>query len=77
MCEQVSSDITVGEAQRIRRLIQHRRCEQESIGVIAEKEIDLKMKRLFRPRQITIELLSSVKDINVILHRLRPVPINR
>jgi hypothetical protein len=77
MCEQVSSDITVGEAQRIRRLIQHRRCEQESFGVIAEKEIDLKMKRLFRPRWIIIELLPNVKGMGVILHGLCPAPINR
>jgi hypothetical protein len=45
--------------------------------VTAADETDLKMKRLFRPRQITIELLSSVKGINVILHGLCPVPINR
>jgi hypothetical protein len=45
--------------------------------VTAAAETDLKMKRLFRPRQITIGLLSSVKGINVILHGLRPVPINR
>jgi hypothetical protein len=45
--------------------------------VTAADETDLKMKRLFRPRQITIELLSRVKGINVILHGLRPVPINR
>jgi hypothetical protein len=45
--------------------------------VTSAGETDLKMKRLFRPRQITIELLSSVKGINVILHGLRPVPINR
>ena len=69
--------ITVGEAQRIRRLIQRRRCEQESFGVVAEKETDLKMKRLFRPRWITIELLSNVKGMNVILYGLCPVPINR
>jgi hypothetical protein len=42
MCEQVSSDITVGEAQIIRRLMQRRRCEQESFGVIAEKGNRLK-----------------------------------
>ena len=60
-------DITVGEAQIIRRLIQRRRCEQESFDVVAEKETDLKMKRLFGPRWITIELLSDVKGINVIL----------
>ena len=70
-------DITVGESQIIRRLIQRRRCEQESFGVVAEKETDLKMKRLFRPRWITIELLTNVKGMNVILYGLCPVPINR
>jgi hypothetical protein len=68
---------TVGEAQRIRRLTQRRRCEQESFGVIAEKETDLKMKRLFRPWRITIELLPNVKDMGVILYGLCPTPINR
>jgi hypothetical protein len=70
-------DITVGEAQTIRRLIQRRRYEQESFGVIAEKGTDLKMKRLFRPRWINIELLPSVKGMGVILYGLCPVPINR
>jgi hypothetical protein len=59
------------------QLIQRRSCEQESFGVIAEKETDLKMKRLFRPRCITIELLPNVKGMDVILHGLCPVPINR
>jgi hypothetical protein len=68
---------TTAEAQRIRRLIQRRRCEQESFGVIAEKETDLKMKRLFRPQWITIELLPNVKGMGVILHGLCPAPINR
>jgi hypothetical protein len=68
---------TVGEAQRIRRLMQHRSCEQESFGMIAEKETDLKMKRLFKPRWITIELFMDLKGMGVILHGLRPVPINR
>jgi hypothetical protein len=68
---------TVGEAQRIRRLIQRRRSEQESFGVTAEKETDLKMKRLFRPRWITIKLLPNVKGMDVILYGLCPVPINR
>jgi hypothetical protein len=45
--------------------------------MIAEKETYLKIKRLFRPRWITIELLTSVKGMGVILHVLRPVPINR
>jgi hypothetical protein len=70
-------DITIGEAQIIRRLIQRRRCEQESFDVVAEKETDLKMKRLFRPRWITIELLPNVKGMDVILYGLCPVPINR
>ena len=68
---------TVGEAQRIRRLIQGRSCERESFGGTAEKETDLKMKRQIRPRRITIELLINVKGMNVILHGLRPLPINR
>jgi hypothetical protein len=68
---------TVGKAQRIRRLMQHRSCEQGSFGMIAEKETDLKMKRLFRPRWITRELFVDVKGMSVILHGLRPVPINR
>jgi hypothetical protein len=45
--------------------------------VTAEKETDLKGKRLFRPRWIAIELLANVKGMGVILHGLRPVPINR
>ena len=68
---------TVGEAQRIRRSTQRRSCAQESFGVIAEKETDLKMKRLFRPRWITIELLPNVKGMVVILHGLCLAPINR
>jgi hypothetical protein len=35
------------------------------------------MKSQIRPRRITIELLLNVMGINVILHGLRPVPINR
>jgi hypothetical protein len=38
---------------------------------------DLKMKSQIRPRRIIIELLINVKGINVILHGLRPAPINR
>jgi hypothetical protein len=45
--------------------------------VTAEKETDLKGKRLFRPQWITIELLVNVMGMVVILHGLRPVPINR
>jgi hypothetical protein len=58
-------------------MAQSRSCVQKSFGMITEKETDLKMKRLFRPRRIDIELLANVKDMGVILHGLRPVPINR
>jgi hypothetical protein len=58
-------------------MAQSRSYAQGSFGMIAEKETDLKMKRLFRPRWITIKLLANVKDMGVILHGLRPVPINR
>ena len=65
------------EAQRTRRLAQSRSYVQESFDMIAEKETDLKRKRLFRPRWVTIESLANVKGMGVILHGLRPVPINR
>jgi hypothetical protein len=58
-------------------MVQNRSCAQGSFGVIAEKETDLKGKRLFKPQWITIELLANVKGMGVILHELRPVPINR
>jgi hypothetical protein len=38
---------------------------------------DLKMKRQIRPRRITIALLANIKGMNVILHGLRPLLINR
>jgi hypothetical protein len=56
---------------------QSRSYVQGSFGMIIEKETDLKMKRLFRPRWITIDLLANVKGMGVILHGLCPVPINR
>jgi hypothetical protein len=65
------------EVQGIRRMAQSRSYAQGSFGMIAEKETDLKMKSLFRPRWITIKLLANVKGMGVILHGLRPVPINR
>jgi hypothetical protein len=68
---------TVGEAQRTQRLMQCQSYVQGSFGMTAEKETDLKEKRLFRPRWITIESLIHVKGMGVILHGLRPVPINR
>jgi hypothetical protein len=43
----------------------------------AGKGTDLKGKRLFRPRWITLESLANVKGMDVISHGLRLVPINR
>jgi hypothetical protein len=43
----------------------------------SRKRNRLKRKMLFRPRWIAIELLANVKGMGVILHGLRPVPINR
>ena len=52
-------------------------CARELRHNDRKKETDLKRKRLFRPRRITIELLANAKGLDVILHGLRPVPINR
>jgi hypothetical protein len=38
---------------------------------------DLKEKRLLSPRQLALWLIENVRDMNVILPGLRPVPINR
>jgi hypothetical protein len=40
-------------------------------------ETNLKGKRLFSPRQLALWSTENVKDMNVILSGLRPVPINR
>jgi hypothetical protein len=37
----------------------------------------LKGKRLFSPRCIVIKSIVNIKGMNLILHRLRPMPINR
>jgi hypothetical protein len=42
-----------------------------------EDEIDLKGKRLLSPRQLVLWLTVNVRNMNVILSRLRLVPINR
>jgi hypothetical protein len=42
-----------------------------------KKGTDLKGKRLSSPRWIVIKSIVNIKDMNVILHRLRPVLINR
>jgi hypothetical protein len=48
-----------------------------SFGSIAKKGTDLRRKSLFSPRQIVLKSIVNMKGMNVILHRLRPVPINR
>jgi hypothetical protein len=44
---------------------------------MAEKGTDLKGKRLSSPHRIDYLLIMNVKGMNVISHRLHPVPINR
>ena len=48
-----------------------------SFGSVAEKGTDLRRKRLSSPQQIVLKSIVNMKGMNVILHRLRPVPINR
>jgi hypothetical protein len=48
-----------------------------STRTVVENETDLKGKRLLSPRQRTFCLIVNARDMNVILPRLRPVPINR
>jgi hypothetical protein len=44
---------------------------------MVEKETDLRRKRPSSPRQVVHNSIVNIKGINVILHRLRPMPINR
>jgi hypothetical protein len=44
---------------------------------MAEKGTDLKGKRLSSPRQVVHKSIVNMKGMNVNLHRLRRVPINR
>jgi hypothetical protein len=48
-----------------------------STRTVMEDETDLKGKRLLSPRQLAFWLTINVRDMNVILLRLRHVPINR
>jgi hypothetical protein len=68
---------TIWKAWSGRRLNQFRSYAQGSIGSTAEKGTDLKGKRLSSPRWIVIMSIVNIKGMNVSLHRLRPVPINR
>jgi hypothetical protein len=42
----------------------------------SKKRTNLRRKRLSSPRQIVIKSIVNMKGMNVISHRLRPVPIN-
>jgi hypothetical protein len=44
---------------------------------MAEKGTNLKGKRLFSPHRFVYKSIINVKGMNVISHRLCPVPINR
>jgi hypothetical protein len=68
---------TVWKARTIRRLTQRRSYAQGSFDITAKKGTDLKGKRLFRPRWTTLKSLANVKGMDVILHGVCPVPINR
>ena len=48
-----------------------------STRTVVEDKTDLKGKRLLNPRQFAFSLTVNVRDMNVILPRLRPVLINR
>jgi hypothetical protein len=58
-------------------MMQLRSYAQGSFGSAAGKGTDLKGKRLFSPRWIVLTSIVNINGMNVILHRLRPVPINR
>jgi hypothetical protein len=60
-----------------RRTRWSRSCAHEASARQQKRGTDLKMKRQIRPRRITIDLLANVKGMNVILHGLRLLPINR
>jgi hypothetical protein len=68
---------TMRRAWSWKRLPLLRSYAQGSIGLSAGKGIDLKEKRLFSPHRFVYKSIINVKGMNVISHRLRPVPINR
>jgi hypothetical protein len=57
--------------------MQLRSYAQGCFGSMAERETDLEGKRPSSPRWIVFKPIINIKGMNVILHRLRPVPINR
>jgi hypothetical protein len=45
--------------------------------MMMKDETNLKEKRPLSPRQLALRSIVNVRDMNVILSKLRPVPINR
>jgi hypothetical protein len=68
---------TMWRAWSRRRLMLLRGYAQGSFGAMAEKWTDLKRKRLSSPHWVVHKSIVNMKGMNVNLHRLRPVPINR
>jgi hypothetical protein len=58
-------------------MMQLRSYARGSFGSAAGKGTDLKRKRPSSPRRIVLTPIVNIKAVIVILHRLRPVPINR
>jgi hypothetical protein len=73
----VKTKLDWGGKRSRRRIGRSRSYVQKSFGMTKKRGTDLRMKSQVKPRRIAIKLLSNAKGINVILHGLRPVPINR
>jgi hypothetical protein len=65
---------TIWEAGSEQRLNQRRSCAQGSFGSVPEKGTDLRRKKLSSPQHIVLKSIVNMKGMNVISHRLRPVP---
>ena len=68
---------TICKAGSERRLNQCRSYAQGSFVSVAERGPDFRRKRLSSPQQIVTRSIINMKGMNVMLRRLRPVPINR
>jgi hypothetical protein len=68
---------TMWKAWSWRRLVLLRSYAQGSFGSMVEKGTDLKGQRLSGPHWVVHKSIVNMKDMNVNLHRLRSVPINR
>jgi hypothetical protein len=61
----------------MRRLAQSRSYAQGTFGVISEKGNRLKREKAIQTSMDYYRVIGQCKGISVILHGLRPVPINR